>query len=400
MVNFKYDLPNDRIAMVPPPERGTSRLLVRKNKELKHELYKNLPKLLPSGTLLVLNNTRVIAARMKFRKMTGGEIEIFLLEPEDGNYACLHNCENSTWKCLVGGAKKWKNNEILHFKLDQENNELIAQMKGKTKDHFLISFSWSDGSPFEKIIATAGEIPLPPYIKREVTAEDKNRYQTVFAHREGSVAAPTAGLHFTENLINELSAQQIDHAFVTLHVGAGTFKPVTATVIIEHSMHEEFFQANFELISQLADPEKTIVPVGTTSLRTIESLYWIAVKSMDNKDIDLSTHQYITQWEHLDMNIETLPSREAAFFYLKKKMLATGISLLQGYTGICIAPGYSFRVAAALITNFHQPQSTLLLIIAAIMGDEWKKMYTIAVEEKYRFLSYGDGSLLFIDENE
>ena len=400
MAAFQYELPSDRIAMVPQTERDASRLLVRKNKELEHEWYKNLPRLLPSNALLVFNNTRVIAARMKFRKLTGGEVEIFLLEPADGNYACLHHSESSTWKCLVGGAKKWKNNEILNIPLDQNGNVLCAQLISKKEDYFLVRFSWNSEQTFETIISTAGKIPLPPYIKREATAEDKDRYQTVFAAQEGSVAAPTAGLHFTKSLIKALSEQQISHAFVTLHVGAGTFKPVTAAVISNHNMHEEFFQADIDFISQLADAGKKIIPVGTTSLRTLESLYWIAVKAMVNEHHDISSCQQLGQWEHLNMNKETLPSREAAFFHLKKKMLAKDISLVQGYTGICIAPGYSFRVATALITNFHQPQSTLLLIIAAFMVDEWKSMYATALEEGYRFLSYGDGSLLFIDEKE
>lgn len=398
MAAFQYELPSDRIAMVPQAERDASRLLVRKNRELVHDLYKNLPGLLPPNAVLVFNNTRVIAARMKFRKLTGGEVEIFLLEPADGNYACLHYSESSTWKCLVGGAKKWKNDEILSLPLEQEGSELRAQLISKKEDHFLVRLSWNSEQALETIISTAGKIPLPPYIKREATAEDKDRYQTVFAAQEGSVAAPTAGLHFTQRLMVELAARNIDRAFVTLHVGAGTFKPVTATVISNHNMHEEFFQVDIELINQLSNPEKTIIPVGTTSLRTLESLYWIAVKAMVNEHHDISSYQHIGQWEHLDMNMETLPSREAAFFNLKKKMLANEIFLVQGYTGICIAPGYSFRVARALITNFHQPQSTLLLIIAAIMGDEWKSMYATALEVGYRFLSYGDGSLLFIDE--
>ncbi len=398
MAAFQYDLPSDRIAMAPEAERDASRLLLRKNNELVHEWYKNLPKLLPANAHLVFNNTRVIAARMKFRKSTGGEIEIFLLEPADGNYACLHHTESTTWKCLVGGAKKWKNSEILNTVLDQENNMLYAKCVGKQDDSFLINFSWNSEKNFESIISTAGMIPLPPYIKREANAEDKERYQTVFAALEGSVAAPTAGLHFTESLINALSEQKISHGFVTLHVGAGTFKPVTAAVISDHSMHEEFFQADIGLISQLADAEKKIIVVGTTSLRTLESLYWIAVKAMENEHHDLSSHQHIGQWEHLDMYKEKLPSRHIAFNALKEKMLVKNISMVQGYTGICIAPGYSFKVATALITNFHQPQSTLLLIIAAIMGDEWRSMYAAALEEGYRFLSYGDGSLLFIEE--
>lgn len=398
MADFHYELPNEQIAMFPQKERDTSRLLVRKKRELSHEIYRNLPQLLPANALLVFNNTRVMAARLKFKKSTGGEIEVFLLEPADGNYASLHHTENAVWKCLIGGAKKWKNNEILHASTDQEKGGLKAELIEKKEDYFLVSFNWDAGMKFEKIVSMAGKIPLPPYIKREATTEDKNRYQTVYAEHEGSVAAPTAGLHFTDDLISALSAQNIGHAFVTLHVGAGTFKPVTAAVISDHNMHEEFFQVDIALIQQLADTEKSIIVVGTTSLRTLESLYWIGIKVLEDEHHDVAVNQVVEQWEYLRTSDAPMPSRKTVFTHLSKKMMTNGISMIQGYTGICIAPGYTFRVAGALITNFHQPQSTLLLIIAAIMGDDWKNMYATALENGYRFLSYGDGSLLFIDE--
>jgi S-adenosylmethionine:tRNA ribosyltransferase-isomerase len=371
---------------------------VRKNKDIEHSSYQHLPEWLPSNSLLLFNNTRVIAARLRFKKSTGGEIEIFLLEPADGNYACLNDLEQSSWKCLVGGAKKWKNDELLQASNDIYNNKLHAQLVSKKEDHCIINFQWSSGLPFEKIIAGTGKIPLPPYIKREATQDDQDRYQTVYAAHEGSVAAPTAGLHFTETLINNLTAKGIGHSFVTLHVGAGTFKPVTAAVIGEHAMHEEYFQVNIDLISQLGNTDKTFVAVGTTSLRTLESLYWIAVKAIRNKDNEFPSSMNLGQWEHLSLSEEILPSRAEAFQQLKGLMMANGVASIEGHTGICIAPGYSFKVANALITNFHQPQSTLLLIIAAIMGDEWRTLYANALENEYRFLSYGDGSLLFIDD--
>ena len=398
MAAFHYELPSERIAMTPLANRDASKLLVRKNSILEHSHYHQLPELLPSNSLLVFNNTRVIAARLKFKKSSGGEIEIFLLEPADGNYDCLNDLQQSSWKCLVGGAKKWKNDEMLQISNDFSNNKLQAALVSKKDDHYLIKFLWSSGIPFEKVIAETGKIPLPPYIKREATEDDQHRYQTVYAAHEGSVAAPTAGLHFTETLINNLTAKGIEHSFVTLHVGAGTFKPVTAALIEDHAMHEEYFQVHIDLISQLADMDKTIVSVGTTSLRTLESIYWIAVKAINNKKERFSSNNNLGQWEHLSLSNQILPSREEAFQELKKLMMENDVENITGHTGICIAPGYAFKVANALITNFHQPQSTLLLIIAAIMGEDWKKMYANALENEYRFLSYGDGSLLFIDD--
>jgi S-adenosylmethionine:tRNA ribosyltransferase-isomerase len=398
MAAFQYELPNNRIAMTPLINRDASKLLVRKNNLLLHSHYHQLPELLPSNSLLIFNNTRVIAARLRFKKSSGGEIEIFLLEPADGNYASLNDMQQSTWKCLVGGAKKWKNDELLQVSNDINNNKLQAALVSKKDDHYLINFQWSSGLPFEKVIAETGKIPLPPYIKREATEDDQHRYQTVYAEHEGSVAAPTAGLHFTETLINNLSAKGIAHSFVTLHVGAGTFKPVTAALIGEHAMHEEYFQVNINLISQLANIDRTVVSVGTTSLRTLESIYWIAVKAINNKKDGFSSNNNLGQWEHLSLSNQILPSRAETFQQLKELMMENNVENITGHTGICIAPGYAFRVANALITNFHQPQSTLLLIIAAIMGDEWKSMYATAMENDYRFLSYGDGSLLFIDD--
>lgn len=400
MAAFHYELPSNRIAMTPLVDRDASKLLVRKNTILEHSHYHHLPEFLPTNSLLVFNNTRVIAARLRFKKSTGGEIEIFLLEPADGNYACLNDLEQSSWKCLVGGAKKWKNDELLQASSDLHNNNLQAQLLSKKDDHCLINFRWTSGLPFEKIIADTGKIPLPPYIKREATEDDQHRYQTVYAAHEGSVAAPTAGLHFTETLINNLSAKGIEHSFVTLHVGAGTFKPVTAALIGEHAMHEEFFQVDIGLIRQLGNTDKTVVSVGTTSLRTLESIYWIAVKAIRNKNKGFSSNNNLGQWEHISLSEDMLPSRAEAFQQLKELMEENAVKSIAGHTGICIAPGYTFKVANALITNFHQPQSTLLLIISAIMGDEWRNMYNNALENGYRFLSYGDGSLLFIDDKQ
>ncbi len=398
MAAFNYELPADRIAMTPLANRDASKLLIRKNKQIQHSNYRHLPEWLPSNSLLVFNNTKVIAARLRFKKSTGGEIEIFLLEPADGNYACLNDLEQSSWKCLVGGAKKWKNGELLQSSGGLHNSRLQAEMVSKNDDHCIVKFYWDSGLPFEKMIAETGKIPLPPYIKREATEDDQYRYQTVYAAHEGSVAAPTAGLHFTETLMNNLTAKGIEQSFVTLHVGAGTFKPVTAAVIGEHAMHEEYFQVKIDLIAQLGNADKTIVSVGTTSLRTLESIYWIAVKAIRNRKNGFSSNNNLGQWEHLALSEDTLPTRAEAFQQLKELMVEHAVESIAGHTGICIAPGYVYKVANALITNFHQPQSTLLLIIAAIMGEDWRGMYANALENEYRFLSYGDGSLLFIED--
>ena len=398
MAAFNYELPADRIAMTPLANRDASKLLIRKNKQIQHSNYRHLPEWLPSNSLLVFNNTKVIAARLRFKKSTGGEIEIFLLEPANGDYACLNDLEQSSWKCLVGGAKKWKNGELLQSSGGLHNSKLQAEMVSKNDDHCIVNFHWDSGLPFEKMIAETGKIPLPPYIKREATEDDQYRYQTVYAAHEGSVAAPTAGLHFTETLMNNLTAKGIEQSFVTLHVGAGTFKPVTAAVIGEHAMHEEYFQVKIDLITQLGNADKTIVSVGTTSLRTLESIYWIAVKAIRNRKNGFSSNNNLGQWEHLALSENTLPTRAEAFQQLKELMVEHAVESIAGHTGICIAPGYVYKVANALITNFHQPQSTLLLIIAAIMGDDWRSLYASALENDYRFLSYGDGSLLFIED--
>jgi len=365
MAAFNYELPADRIAMTPLANRDASKLLIRKNKQIQHSNYRHLPEWLPSNSLLVFNNTKVIAARLRFKKSTGGEIEIFLLEPADGNYACLNDLEQSSWKCLVGGAKKWKNGELLQSSGGLHNSRLQAEMVSKNDDHCIVKFYWDSGLPFEKMIAETGKIPLPPYIK---------------------------------TLMNNLTAKGIEQSFVTLHVGAGTFKPVTAAVIGEHAMHEEYFQVKIYLIAQLGNADKTIVSVGTTSLRTLESIYWIAVKAIRNRKNGFSSNNNLGQWEHLALSEDTLPTRAEAFQQLKELMVEHAVESIAGHTGICIAPGYVYKVANALITNFHQPQSTLLLIIAAIMGEDWRGMYANALENEYRFLSYGDGSLLFIED--
>jgi S-adenosylmethionine:tRNA ribosyltransferase-isomerase len=399
IVEFDYDLPQQHIAMNPMENRHDSRLLVLDGDEMHEDTYKNLYKHLPPHAHLIFNNSKVIAARIIFKKLTGALIEIFLLEPASGmlHSEALSQKGCSNWQCLVGGVKKWKNDEILESVAGGNlNTPIKAKLLNKYQEYCEVQFSWDDESVvFSEIIASAGNIPLPPYIKRDTTSHDTERYQTVYAKTEGSVAAPTAGLHFTDEVIQSLHNKGINHSFITLHVGAGTFKPVTAETIADHEMHQEYFEVHKETLEILADPSKMIVAVGTTSLRTIESIYWIGVKLLALKEENQGS---LSQWENLDLGKHGSFSKQDAFNAVLTMMKKNNREVIVGVTGICIIPGYHFNVANALITNFHQPQSTLLLIIAAILGDQWKTVYKHAIDNNFRFLSYGDGSLLLINQ--
>jgi S-adenosylmethionine:tRNA ribosyltransferase-isomerase len=391
--DFTYHLPDEKIALHPIEQRDQSKLLVYKNGIIAEDRYFNIQDHLPENSLLVFNNTRVIKARLLFTKPTGGVIEIFLLEPYRADYtSTLTATKNCRWKCFIGGASKWKEQELTFG-----NWGLTVQIIEKLTDAYAVAFNWNDPVSFAEILEQAGNIPLPPYIKRKAEEEDKARYQTIYAAHDGSVAAPTAGLHFTETVFKNLAAKNINSAFVTLHVGAGTFKPVKATTMLAHEMHAEWIDVDITAIQNLiANLNNTIVAVGTTSLRTIESLYWLGVKALT----DLAAQQLqITQWEVYEVlagkeNITAKEALEALINWLQKNKL----SKLFTQTQILIAPGYQFKIAKAIVTNFHQPQSTLLLLVAAAVGNDWKKIYAHALENQFRFLSYGDGSLLFIKE--
>jgi len=400
MEEFSYELPLEQIAFEPTKERDGSRLLVYKDGQITHSQYTDLAFHLPEHAHLIFNNTRVIAARLKFKKSSGGGIEIFLLEPENGNYENLYHIGKTRWKCLVGGSKKWKNNEALLLEINggELTTVVLARSIEKNDTYCLIEFEWNEEITFSDVLLKTGLIPLPPYIKRENTEADKARYQTVYAKQEGSVAAPTAGLHFTETIFSSLNKKGINHSFLTLHVGAGTFKPVTSSTIADHAMHEEYFEVKIETVTTLADENKMIVAVGTTSLRTLESLYWIGLSIMRNVEkVNLNT-LHLNQWDHLEWSEIETPESILVFQFLLQQMKLQNVTTLNGHTGICITPGYSFKVVSALITNFHQPQSTLLLLIAAIVGNRWKDIYEHALLNKYRFLSYGDGSILFLEK--
>jgi S-adenosylmethionine:tRNA ribosyltransferase-isomerase len=404
IADFTYHLPEDRIAAFPLEERDASKLLVYKEGNISQDVYKNIAAYIPANSLLVFNNTKVIQARILFKKPTGGVIEIFCLEPfeEVNEYNVIMNKKGSVkWKCMIGGAGKWKSG-ILNKELEIRNEkvesslELKAQLIEKLPDAYVVDFSWQPAEySFAEVLGLFGDMPLPPYIKRKAEATDKERYQTIYAKHEGSVAAPTAGLHFTENIFASFNEKNISKAYVTLHVGAGTFKPVKAAVLQGHEMHSEWIDVSVDTIQLLIKKTGNIIAVGTTSLRTIESLYWMGVKTILESGIsvkDLPIHQ----WDVYEVPLaETKYSTEESLNSLLKWMKVNELERLFTYTQILIAPGYQYKIAKAIITNFHQPQSTLLLLIAAAVGNNWKSIYNYAMENDFRFLSYGDGSLLF-----
>lgn len=395
--DYTYTLPEDRIAKYPLSKRDDSKLLVYNNGEISQDTYRNLPSLLPGKSLLVFNDTRVVEARILFKKPTGGVIEIFCLEPGDefpGISTAMQQKGKLSWKCLVGGASKWKPGQVLQKKIENTGTILEARYKAKARDAFIIELSWTPGElSFSEILHQTGAIPLPPYIKREADPSDAERYQTVYATEGGSVAAPTAGLHFTTELLADLEKKDIKKEFVTLHVSAGTFKPVKTERIGDHEMHAEWIDVKKQTIQQLISHiGGNITAVGTTSMRTLESLYWIGVKLLAYPGADRP--EPVGQWEPYE-NKNDIPverSLQAIIEWMNKKNKKT----LVTQTSILIAPGYQFRIVNGLITNFHQPQSTLLLLIAAFIGADWKKVYDYALDSDFRFLSYGDGCLLMV----
>lgn len=394
--DYSYELPHDRIAEQPLPERDASRLLVYRDGEIQDDFFYHLPRYLPEGSTLVLNNTRVIEARLFFRKPSGGVIELFCLEPWDQVMeTSLAQQGTVMWKCLIGGASKWKPGQVLEKQLEIKGDKILftATYVRKETDSFLIHFAWTPSHySFAELLHAAGAIPLPPYIKRPVTEKDKDRYQTIFSRQEGSVAAPTAALHFTDKVFQELAHKNIHPAYLTLHVGAGTFKPVKSATMEGHYMHAEPFTVSKKFLENILHANRIIV-TGTTSLRTLESLHWLGLKLMKTGAID---NWKLEQWEayYLEEKFGSIDYRETVAALIKW-MEENSREELHCQTSLIIAPGYSFLIPDALITNFHQPQSTLLLLVAAFIGDDWKKVYAHALENNYRFLSYGDSSLLW-----
>lgn len=396
--DYTYELPSERIASHPLAQRDQSKLLVAIDSGISSSRFDQIHCFLESGSLMVLNNTRVVQARLEFYKETGARIEIFCLQPvspvSDVHLALGHSGP-VIWQCLVGNAKKWKSGELL-LENPQTGMKLSARQLARQGEEFEIEFSWEPASlSFGEVLEHAGKTPLPPYITRKAEEGDKKTYQTVYAKDDGSVAAPTAGLHFTSEVFEKLHAKGIDHRFLTLHVGAGTFKPVSSDTIGEHQMHSEQFLVKRSLLHSLISHKGKMVSVGTTSMRTLESLYWLGVKLLRGY-LPESGIAKIDQWEPYQGS-ETFGIKDslaAILAYLDKN----GLETLQGETALIIVPGYEFKLVDVLITNFHQPRSTLLLLVAAFAGPAWKDAYEYALNNDFRFLSYGDSCLFFRNE--
>lgn len=393
IANFTYHLPNDKIALHPLQNRDESKLLIYKNGVIKEDVYKNIHQYLPKKSLLIFNDTKVIKARLVFIKPTGGSIEIFLLEPFNADYtSTLTATKTCRWKCLIGGASKWKQNN-LQWTIRNGLVEII--LIEKLDDAYVVEFSWTNEISFAEVLEQIGNIPLPPYIKRKPDESDTNRYQTIFAQYNGSVAAPTAGLHFTPAIFQNLSSCQIKKDFVTLHVGAGTFKPVKAAIMQGHQMHTEWIDVSIETIKNIIENiNEPIIAVGTTSLRTLESLYWLGIKAHLNNAIKTLDLQQWDVYED-DLKNSILTAKEALTVLINWLQKNKRTSLFTS-TQLLIAPGYTFKIVHALVTNFHQPQSTLLLLVATAIGESWKTVYDYALQNNFRFLSYGDGSILYM----
>ena len=394
---YAYDLPDERIAKYPLAERDQSKLLVWKNGQIQDALFRNLSEYLPANSLLIFNNTKVIRARLHFQKETGAKIEIFCLDPyEPADYQiAFQTTKTCIWKCMIGNQKKWKGEQLKKtIRIDETEIVLCAEQTEPEKNKSLIRFSWNNPDfEFSRIIENAGILPIPPYLNRETEESDLERYQTVYSKTKGSVAAPTAGLHFTEKVINHLGKEGHQLAELTLHVGAGTFQPVKSETISYHEMHSENFYISRDFLNKLINHTGKKIAVGTTSVRTLESLYWLGLQAYKNTELNISDLK-VSQWEAYQEKENQLSAKEAleSLFRLLNKHET---DFLSASTQIIIAPGYQFRIIDGLITNFHQPQSTLLLLISAYLGQEWRRIYDHALANDYRFLSYGDSNLYF-----
>jgi len=399
--NYSYELPMDRIAKYPLAKRDASKLLLYKNNIIEEHLFSEITDYLPFPSVMVFNDTKVIPARLFFKKESGSVIEVFCLEPyEPSDYSlAFSSTESAVWKTIVGNAKKWKSGKLNLLVPDEDlqlgSLHLQAELVEKVENSFLVRFSWSEGVPFSEVIEKCGRIPIPPYLNRDTENIDRERYQTLYAKYRGSVAAPTAGLHFTNLELNRITAMGIDRLEVCLHVGAGTFLPVKSESISSHVMHSEPFSVTRSFIDTLAELPDThkVTAVGTTSVRTLESLYFIGVHILENPTGDDGTLSFVSQWEPYGRDYTY--SMHDSFGAISSYMEQHGMDRLQARTQIIIVPGYKFRVVDAMVTNFHQPQSTLLLLIAAFIGEDWRTVYDYALENGFRFLSYGDSSLLF-----
>lgn len=395
--DFNYNLPDERIAKFPLAKRDNSKLLLYRHGEVTEDVFHNIAQYLPKGALMVFNNTKVIQARLHFRKETGALIEVFLLEPYmPADYEQMFQTTgHCSWLCMIGNLKKWKEGTLKRtFDVKGKEVTLVAERKEDVHKSYRVDFSWdaSDVS-WAELLDAVGELPIPPYLNRETQESDKTTYQTVYSKIKGSVAAPTAGLHFTPEVLADIDRHGIDREELTLHVGAGTFKPVKSEEIQDHEMHTEYICVHRQTLEKLIRHEAKAIAVGTTSVRTLESLYYIGVKL--EKTLDLSEEElHVCQWEPYEnavaKPITPIKAIENILAYLDKH----GLNALHANTQIIIAPGYEYNIVKMLVTNFHQPQSTLLLLVSAFVHGDWRKIYDYALAHDFRFLSYGDSSLL------
>ncbi len=392
--DFNYDLPDEKIAFFPKEIRDESKLLVYNKRTIHDSTFKNLSSYLTNQDVLVFNNSKVIHARIIVHNTTGARIEIFCLEPVHPTSIISQSFEQKkevTWKCFIGNAKKWKAPISFIVNVGNKAITILSTKQIYDESSFLVTFSWDEDITFSEWLDAYGKMPLPPYIKREADQSDENRYQTIYAKHDGSVAAPTAGLHFTDHVFESLKGKGIDTFWVTLHVGAGTFKPVSTTFVNDHYMHQEQIIVSREMIQKLLDfRDKRIISVGTTVVRTLESIFIMGAKLF----LKLEDPFSVKQWEVYDQNIKISEvtqkdALQSILEYLSKNELDN----LVGETALMIIPGYEHKIAKGIITNFHQPQSTLLLLISSYLGDNWKTIYQHALENDYRFLSYGDSNL-------
>ena len=399
IAEYNYPLPDERIAKFPLAERDHSKLLVYNKGAVSHDIFYNLPNYLPKGALMVYNNTKVIQARLHFNKETGALIEVFCLEPIQPNDYVLNfqQTKHCAWLCLVGNLKKWKEGS-LHKEINVKGKKIVltatrGEMHGTS--HW-IDFDWDDDSiTFADILEGVGELPIPPYLNRKTEESDKKTYQTVYSKIKGSVAAPTAGLHFTDKVLKDIDAHGIEREEVTLHVGAGTFKPVKSEEIEGHEMHSEYIFVTKHTIERLLAHDASAIAVGTTSVRTLESLYYIGVTLQSNPDAsenDLHVRQWMP-YEYADSEPNPISAKQA-LQNIKDYLDRNALDALHTSTQIIIAPGYDYKIVKMLVTNFHQPQSTLLLLVSAFVKGDWHKIYDYALANDFRFLSYGDSSLL------
>ncbi len=433
IADYTYELPDQRIAKYPLSERDTSKLLVYRDGGIAESVFKDLPELLEPNDCLVFNDTRVIHARLHFQRPTGAHIEVLCLEPLEPAEVteAFAQTEFTTWRAMVRNGKRWKPGEFLvrEIETEERNYRLFVELIGKEHDSSIVRFFWDSGEPldeeegsvvfpdrvgepssevstsaekassstshitFAEVLDDVGILPLPPYLNRETEAEDEERYQTMYAQADGSVAAPTAGLHFTQPVFDSLKELNVQSLFVTLHVGAGTFKPVKSATMKDHDMHSERIVVSRNALERMhaAAQKQRIIPVGTTSLRTIESIYWFGIKLLAGHEMK---ELNVSQWEPYQLADRVVKASEALQAVLGW-MEAKELNYLTGQTQLLIAPGYTIRMANALITNFHQPNSTLLLLVAAFIGEDWRKVYEYALNKDFRFLSFGDSSILF-----